>query len=175
MEFIKLTEIKRTKSFNEIIKHLAKYKNRSERLLAVPHGTDWIDKPWKEDGYIWFSSKVIAFSLTKPLKNIVTLNGEEMPYKPPLTKLFEYSERNCETEKQRMEDEDFHRLEYDFTQKTEAIKIFGHKYNVFYLRHLLVIMGIYDLPISYQAPKDTSCNLILRSAIGWGLIARIRE
>ena len=175
MEFSKVTEGRRTKSFKAIISRMEKYKHRSERLI-IGHSDKWLNKPWKENEFdrCCFANAIFGFCLDKQIKDYPSIPVNELLAVPPLGKVYELSRKGNE-EKRPIADEDFHRLEWAFTQKETAIKIFDCKYNTFYLRHLLVIMGIYDCTITYRAPKGNNTNMILESPIGWGLIAKIRE
>lgn len=175
MEFSKVTEGRRTKSFKGIISRMEKYKHRSERLV-IGHSDKWIDKPWKENEFdcCCFANAIFGFCLSKQIKDYPSIPISELLTVPPLHKVYEFSRQRSE-EKRPIVDEDFHCLEWAFAQKETEIKIFNCKYNTFYLRHLLVIMGIYECPITYQAPKGDNSNMILTSPIGWGLIAKIRE
>lgn len=175
MEFSKVTEGRRTKAFKAIISRMEKYKHRSERLITG-HSDKWLDKPWKENEFdcCCFANAILGFCLSKQIKDYPSIPASELSVLPPLGKVYELSRQRSE-EKRPIADEDFDRLESAFTQKEAEIKIFECKYNTFYLRHLLVIMGIYDCPVMYQIPKGDNSNMILTSPIGWGLIAKIRE
>ena len=170
-------ENKRTKAFNAILKRINSpkcpldEKYVYEKSWKDSRKSKWLDRIWiDEDYHQCFTNGIIAFKLNNHLSGVDVYDPNETIKYPPIKRLFKKS-----TDKLNfriINPELLTQIEENFKQKCETIKIAEYSYNTFYLRHLLVILGLFEIPVYYKPPTIDANIMEICSAFGFGAIAK---